>query len=122
MIKISDSHSHSILKDDKKYTWLTKRLWTLAKDLTPFEFDISSFQGFDEDCWFGNHHQPTLKAVLDHVNRIQAADLKYPIILSENGLVMDGIHRICRAKLEGRTSLLAVRFEKNPAPDKVVAI
>lgn len=110
---------HSVLRDGKKYTWSTKRLWELSKDLTPFDFEISSFDGFDEDIWFGDYSAPTVRKVLDHHRKIQEADFTFPIIIGADGTVMDGVHRICRAYLEGRKTIPAVRFNENPPPDEI---
>ena len=120
MIKtVSDGHSHTVLIDGKKHTWYVKRLWQLAKDLPAFEYEVSSFAGFDEDFWFGDRIKPTIAKVLEHHQKILNADHSYPIILSESGLIMDGVHRICRAYLEGKKTVPAVRFDKNPEPDKI---
>jgi hypothetical protein len=47
------------------------------------------------------------------------SDLAFPIILSSDGRVMDGMHRICKALLEDRTEIEAVRFVEDPAPDYI---
>lgn len=39
------------------------------------------------------------------------------MILGADGRVMDGMHRIARALLEGRTTVPAVRFPVHPEPD-----
>jgi hypothetical protein len=39
------------------------------------------------------------------------------VILGPDGRVMDGMHRIARALLEGRTTITAARFPVVPAPD-----
>ena len=48
---------------------------------------------------------------------VAEASLSYPIILSADGRVMDGMHRLAKALLEGRECINAVRFSKDPAPD-----
>lgn len=48
---------------------------------------------------------------------IMDADLSYPIILGHDGRVMDGMHRIARALLEGRAEIDAVRFTAPLQPD-----
>jgi hypothetical protein len=116
---ISDGHSHTISKEGRKHKWYVKRLWQLAKDLPQFEYEITSFSGFDEDFWFGDRIKPTIKNVLAHHHKIQNADFSFPIIISEDGLIMDGVHRICKAYLEGRKTIPAVRFTKNPEPDQI---
>ena len=45
------------------------------------------------------------------------ADLKYPIILDDDGYVMDGRHRITKALFQGKKSIRFVRFKKMPSPD-----
>jgi len=40
-------------------------------------------------------------------------------LLAESGAVMDGVHRICKATLQGRLTIPAVQFRPNPAPDRI---
>lgn len=116
-LHIDDKHSHTILKDGRKHTWFAKRLWSLSAGLPEFDYEVALFNGFDEDFWFGDRIKPTINKVIEHSEKIQHADYNYPIILSEDGKIMDGVHRIIRAHLEGRKTIRAVRFEKNPEPD-----
>ena len=44
-------------------------------------------------------------------------DLVYPIILSADGHVMDGMHRIAKAWMLGQRTITAVQFERDPPPD-----
>jgi hypothetical protein len=55
--------------------------------------------------------------VVEHCRRIQQVDLGYPIVLDPDGRVMDGMHRVARALLEGRTSIKARRLGQLPPPD-----
>ena len=114
---VDSEHSHTILKDGRKYTWYVKRLWALSKDLPEFDYEVSSFKGFEEDYWFGDRIKPTINKIVEHYQKIQHADYNYPIIISEDGSIMDGVHRIIRAHIDGRRTIRAVRFEKNPKPD-----
>jgi len=116
---IDDNHSHTIQINGKKHTWYVKRLWTLSAGLPEFDYEVSLFDGYNEDYWFGDRVKPTINKVIEHYNKIQHADYRYPIILSETGLIMDGVHRIIRAHLEGRKTIKAVRFDKNPEPDLI---
>ena len=50
---------------------------------------------------------------------IAEADLTYPIILSSDGRVMDGMHRAAKAILEGRDVIAAKQFVHDPEPDYV---
>ncbi len=105
-----------------KHIWKVSRLWLIAKDLPVFEYNVFTFGKFSEDCWFGDRIKPTIENVLKHHEKILKADLNYPIIISEDGTIMDGIHRICRAYLEGRKTIPAVQFLKNPDPDEIIPL
>lgn len=48
---------------------------------------------------------------------INEADLQFPIILSSNGRVMDGMHRVLKALLNGSQTIEAVQFQTDPEPD-----
>ncbi len=71
---------------------------------------IADIREFDQNCWFDDERLPTCRHVADHVKRILDADLSRPIILSADGMLMDGSHRVAKAYLEGRTEMLAVQF------------
>src|SRR4030095_2006732 len=50
---------------------------------------------------------------------IAAADLSFPIILSSDGRVMDGMHRVAQAALLGHETIAAVQFASDLEPDFV---
>jgi len=63
---------------------------------------------------------PELKTTRDWIGHIKAvldADLGCPIILDDEGFIMDGRHRIAKALLDEKETIKFVRFEKNPSPD-----
>jgi hypothetical protein len=102
--------------------WLVSRLWQLSAKLPIFEYEVASFNGFDQDVWFANQQKPTINNILKHLKKIEKADFEYPIILSQNGTVLDGVHRICRAYLDGRKTIPAVQFVTDPSPDRLEKI
>lgn len=61
----------------------------------------------------------TCRQVVDHGRLIEECNLQHPVILSSNGRVMDGMHRICKALLEGRNAVEAVQFFEDPEPDHI---
>jgi hypothetical protein len=113
---------HSRLTDEGRAFWSTTRLWAAAAGLPVRRVEIASIAEFDEDCWFGEAHAPTCRAVAEHARRIAAADLSHPIILSSDGQLMDGGHRVAKAWLAGLTEIDAVRFEVDPPPDFVTPL
>lgn len=79
---------------------------------------LDSIREIDENFWFDNKNDsPTIRAIVEHMRLIQEADLNYPIILSSDGGVMDGMHRVAKALLEGEETIKAVRFNRDPEPD-----
>jgi hypothetical protein len=60
-----------------------------------------------------------LRDFVMHMQAVLIADLEAPIILDEDGELMDGRHRIMRALHEGKTTIKAVRFDTNPPPCSV---
>jgi hypothetical protein len=107
------------LRGDQVYTWYTERLWKLAAGLPVYEFEVASFDCFDEDVWFGGVHKPTVSKVLEHYKKIANATFEHPIIFSQDGSIFDGVHRICRAHLDGKKAIPAVRFTQDPEPDLI---
>ena len=112
---------HSRMTPEGRAWWSTERLWRAAEGLPVREVAIADIAEFDQDCWFGGAHAPTCRAVAEHARRINTADLSHPIILSSDGALMDGGHRIAKAWLMGRETIAAVRFQIDPPPDAVTA-
>jgi hypothetical protein len=100
--------------------WETERLWSLARDLPVKSISIDEVAELDQDCWFGPGTTPTCRAVAAHARRIEQADLTHPVILSADGRLMDGGHRLAKAWLLGHTHVKAVQFVVDPEPDYVV--
>lgn len=71
-----------------------------ALDLSKLYFSVSST---DEFVW-------QMKRCLD-------SDYDHPIILDNLGQVADGNHRICKALLEGKRTILAYRLQSMPEAD-----
>ena len=113
------SHFAHLADDGTKRIWYTERLWSLSKSLPVSLVPLALIAAFDEVTWFA-YVKPTCRRVAEHAKRIQNADLSRPVILSAEGWVMDGMHRICKAYLSDRDSIQIVQFIKTPEPDKFV--
>lgn len=104
--------------DNGLMAWDVDRLVELSKDLRPFRVAISSIGEMDQIYWFDDELElPTCRNVLQHMRLIREVDLSNPIILGADGRVMDGMHRVAKAYLEGREEIDAVQFERDPDPD-----
>ena len=113
------AQKHSRLTLNGRYVWYTERLWQLARQLPPKSIPIESIAEFDQNCWFDDGKPPTCRAIAAHAKRIYETDMSYPIILSAEGYLMDGGHRIAKAWLLGMNEIQAVQFEVDPEPDEV---
>jgi hypothetical protein len=79
---------------------------------------LDSIDEIDSVYWFDDRvDRPTVRRVVDHVRLIEGVDVSHPIILGVDGRVMDGMHRIAKALLEGRSTISAVQFSTHPDPD-----
>jgi len=100
--------------------WDVDRLVALTAGQTPIEVPLSEIRELVELFWFDDGSNPsTCRNVALHATLINETDLKYPIILSQDGGVMDGMHRVCKALILGKDTISAVRFEQDPEPDYV---
>ena len=99
--------------------WDVDRLVALTKDFPRLHVPLTSIRELDEPFWFGNNDTPTCRAVVGHARLIEAADLRFPIILSSDGRVMDGMHRVGKAALLDRPTIEAVQFTNDPEPDYI---
>jgi hypothetical protein len=115
------AHKHSRLTEAGRLVWFVERLWHLARELPVEQVPLTQIAEFDQDCWFGPDTPPTCRAVAEHARRIFDADLRYPILLSAEGFLMDGGHRVAKAYLLGSPTISAVRFANDPAPDYILA-
>ena len=100
--------------------WDVHRLIRLARDLPVRQVPLTAIRELDQNWWFEHGDEaPTPRAIVEHVRLMDAADLRWPVILSADGGVMDGMHRIAQALRLGHTHVAAVRFAIDPAPDHV---
>jgi hypothetical protein len=97
--------------------WDVDRLVALSRDLPVTAVDVSTIAEVDTVYWFDEDQTPTVRRVVEHLRLIEEVDVTYPIILGPDGRVMDGMHRIARAMLEGRTTIPGVRLQHLPEPD-----
>jgi len=98
--------------------WDVDRLIELSHDLPVETVPLDAIKELDTGYWFdASGERPTVRAVVDHARLIYEADLGYPIILGHDGAVMDGMHRVARALMEGRERIDAVRFSTPLEPD-----
>lgn len=108
------SSGHWVALGDR--AWHIETVWQAAEGMPVEEVLVSAIREIDEDCWF-HGEAATVRAVVQHVRQIQEADLSLPVILSSDGQVLDGMHRVAKAVLGGHGTVLARRLLRDPDPD-----
>ncbi len=100
--------------DDQAYrwgnrSWRVSRLIALSADLEVMKIPLAHMS-------ISGHHPETNSTMefVEHVDRVNRADLSRPIILDEEGDIMDGRHRMMKALLKQKKYILAVRFKNTP--------
>jgi hypothetical protein len=100
--------------------WNVHRLVNLTSTLPRERVSLSTIRELDEPYWCSEgQKQLTCREVVGHARLINDCDFTYPVILSSDGRVMDGMHRICKAFLTGLDNIEAVRFLHDPEPDYI---
>lgn len=91
--------------------WDVIKLIELARELEVISVPLESIKELDEAFWYDlGGAKPTCRNVAEHAKLIQQTDLSYPILLCSEGRVMDGMHRVCKALMNGDSHIKAVRF------------
>ncbi len=93
-----------------------QQLWDMAAGLPSMKVRVSGLNALDEIRWFSERMQklPTCRAVAEHARDIYEVDFQFPIILSPSGEVLDGMHRLCKAFLQGLEEIDAVQLDAMP--------
>ena len=93
--------------------WSVPRLVHLAEALPTFELPLAhAFLSYSIGPL-------TLRELAGHIVSVHNCDLSCPVLLDADGVLMDGRHRLVRAIVDGRQSVLARRFPVTPAPCRV---
>jgi hypothetical protein len=102
------------------YAWDVDRLVLLATGFPRHTVRLSDIAELDEPfCLEGSGDVPTYRQIAEDVRLIAEADLSFPIIMSSDRRVMDGMHRVLKALNAGMETIDAVIFEQDPEPDHV---
>ena len=91
-------------------SWGVVRLFELSKNLPVMEIPLEHLN------MYYHYEDLSLREMVMHFKAVEAADLSKPIILDEDGALMDGRHRIMKALMVGAKTIKAVRFPVNPEP------
>lgn len=103
--------------NDGLLAWDVDRLIRLTQGLEATPVLLAEIRELDEPYWHASGGDlPTCRLIANHMRLVQDADLAHPIIICPEGRVMDGMHRVLKALLQGREFLLAYRLPILPEP------
>ena len=103
-----DNLADQTISGDNGDTWNMAAVVNYAKNLEVFDIPLKHLC---IDCKIDNS---TIKDFVSHMQMVTDANLEQPIILDDNGRIFDGRHRVAKAILDGKDSIKAVRFIKDP--------
>jgi hypothetical protein len=89
----------------------TKDMHAMVKGCDTFDMPLAGID-ISHNPW--NDSLENMADFIWHMKRVEDADLKWAIILSPEGCIIDGYHRVCKAIIEGRTTIRAVRLNEMP--------
>ena len=100
--------------------WDVDRLICLSKGFIVREVALSEIREIDEPFWvLSGGPPPACREIVEHTKLIEEAALQFPIILSADGRLMDGMHRVAKALPKMQSHIKAVQFRTDPEPDYV---
>jgi hypothetical protein len=113
-MKIKDWHKpEEQMSSIGLHSWSVPRLFELAREFPVMDVPLNHLH------LYYIYEKLTLREMVMHIRAVQDADPERPIILDEDGELMDGRHRLMKAMLVGAETIKAVRFDENPLPCQV---
>lgn len=102
------------------HIWDVDKLVKLSEHYLPKEVMLESIDELDTNYWFQSSEDvPSVRNIADHIEFAKKTSFKYPVILSSDGKVMDGMHRILKALMTGKETIKVIQFLEDPEPDHV---
>tara|TARA_Y100000310_G_C20418793_1_gene685653 strand:+ start:105 stop:464 length:360 start_codon:yes stop_codon:yes gene_type:complete len=101
--------------------WQLKDIWRQSKKLKIKAVKVDDL--WDKRyakvfCWTLHGEEINNEFFLHHLERVLNADLTYPIILSEEDYILDGVHRLMKCKFLKIKYISCVQFKKDPKPNQ----
>jgi len=92
----------------KKY-WSVTDLWKAADKIKPVKVPLQGINISEERALANSVYE-----LVDEMKRVLRADLSYPILLTPEGEICDGVHRLSKALLKDKKYIMVKRFTVMP--------
>jgi hypothetical protein len=101
------------------YIWDVNKLLKTIDDSRVVNMSLDSFkeQYFSE--YWSKGKSLSCSDIATHARLINEADLSYPILVCPDRLVVDGMHRLCKAFLESKETIKVIVLDKLPEADYI---
>ena len=99
--------------DQNGNIWSVLKLIEASKKYEPFDLPMAGID-ISKMPW----KIESIDDFIYHMDRSFKADLEYPIILDDQGIIADGWHRIAKSIRCGNRFIKAIRLEKMPPIDR----
>lgn len=101
--------------DDQTITIKDRRYNVHAAISLSQDLEIKDLPLDDFNICYNSPCDDNLRDFIAHCRLVIEADLSYPILLNQDGALIDGKHRLCRAILDGHKTIKARRFISDPS-------
>jgi hypothetical protein len=109
-----------MMVNGQRHTWFIQNLVKATYNLPVIDIEFTELDKYlDENAWFHGDNEPTIRALIKNYQRVEQADLSFPIIMNPNIGVLDGLHRVVKAHTLGCSSIKAVILAELPKPDYI---
>jgi len=97
--------------------WDLIELWKISENFETKKIAVSELwdkRYHNVWCWQQEDEEMNNQFFLHHMQRVLNADLNYPIILSEEDYIFDGVHRLMKCKHLNIEYINYKQFKKDP--------
>jgi hypothetical protein len=112
------NHSYVDYYSNDKFVWKVVDLWKEAEKYVPIRISIDEIINVNEflnsHCW--SDDKLSINEIMENADRVKNANLNYPVILTPDGCIADGCHRIVKALRQNKKTILAIKLAKMPQP------
>jgi hypothetical protein len=112
-VKIAGVSVHENTFTSGKKVWFVANLIDRSKDFVPFDLPLAAIYAGSE-VW---ESVSSAYGLAKQMRRVLDVETSHPIILDQEGFIMDGWHRVARALIDGKSTIKAVRFTETPPHD-----
>lgn len=109
-LNVVDNYDMHTYNSGKKF-WYISRLIKITENFEVQTMSMSALNTYGLTLSIVD-----LKSAAVSFKRVLDADLSFPIILDDDGYVMDGRHRIAKSLFQGEKDIKFVRFDLTPEP------